>query len=497
MGNFCITFALETELFQDDTLSKRFEIGRKIYNALVNVTQKRYNEVIKTNQYRNIKLELYKLYNSTSKDKLKQQKALYNKLNDMYKHARLNEYLFHEDVKQMQHHFKNNIDSFTAQKIATILWKSYEKLLYGEGKSVHYKRYDSLNSLEGKSNKTGIRFKNNSLIWNGLKIPVKIDYNNLYEYQVIQNEICYCRITRKFVRDKYKYYLQLVLKGNPPTKIDKETGEIKRQIGTGNVGLDVGTQTLAISSNTDVRLLELADRVQNIEKQKCVLLRYMDRSKRANNPDNYNEDGTIKKQGNKKVKWVRSNRYNKAKNKLKETYRKQADIRKLQHEKLANYIISLGDNIKVETMNYKGLQARAKKTTINEETGKINKKKRFGKSLANKAPAMLIEIINRKLHYFNKEIVKINTWSVKASQYNHFSGECNKKQLSERWNDFNGLKIQRDLYSAFLIQNVNDDMCTINDKMCNDNFGNFMLLHNDEVNKLKSCNLTNALKNVI
>lgn len=43
MSNFCITFALETELYQEDILSKRFEIGRKIYNALVNVTQKRYN----------------------------------------------------------------------------------------------------------------------------------------------------------------------------------------------------------------------------------------------------------------------------------------------------------------------------------------------------------------------------------------------------------------------------------------------------------------------
>ncbi len=50
-----------------------------------------------------------------------------------------------------------------------------------------------------------------------------------------------------------------------------------------------------------------------------------------------------------------------ATNQLKELYRKQADIRKLQHEILANEILSQGNNIYVETMNYAGLQKRAKK----------------------------------------------------------------------------------------------------------------------------------------
>jgi transposase len=53
------------------------------------------------------------------------------------------------------------------------------------------------------------------------------------------------------------------------------------------VGLDIGTQTIAIVSNVDVKLLEIADRVNNIEKEKRRILRYMDRSRRANNPDNF------------------------------------------------------------------------------------------------------------------------------------------------------------------------------------------------------------------
>lgn len=486
MSNFIVQFPLITEKFQEDILNKRFEIGRKIYNSLVTVTQKRYNEMIKTKLYRSIKEELKEIYSSTNKENITRKKELCKQLNELYKQYNLNEYSFHNDVKEMQNHFKNNIDSFTAQKLATNLWKSYDKLLFVKGKEVHYKRYETLNSLEGKSNNTGIRFKGDTLLWNGLNIPVKIDYNNPYEYQAMQNEIAYCRIVRKFVRNKYKFYLQIIFKGTAPKKIDKETGEIKHQLGLGDVGIDIGTQTIAIASNTDVKIFELADKVQSIENQKRLIQRKMDRSKRAMNPNNFNEDGTIKKQGNKKVKWVKSNHYIKLQNELKELYRKQSDIRKYQHECLANYIISLGDNIFVETMNFSRLQKRSTKTEKNDK-GKFKKKKRFGKSLANKAPSMLLTIIDRKLKYYDKMLNKIDTYSVKASQYNHFNGECKKKKLSQRWNYFGDTKVQRDMYSAFLIMNVDNDLKGINQRKCNERFENFLILHDTEVERLTGC----------
>ena len=476
MANFIVQFLLKTEMYQEDMLNKRIEIGRKIYNSLVNVTQKRYKEMIKTKKYRT-------LLSSLTGNK-KTDKDIWKQINDIRKQYGMSEYSFHEAVKKMQKHFKDNIDSFTAQKIATELWKSYDKLFYGNGKKVYYKKYGSLNTLEGKSNKTGIRFKDNMILWNGLKIPVIIDYNNYYEYQAMQSKICYNRIVRKYVRNKYKYYVQIVFKGNPPVKVDTETGEIKHYIGDGDVGLDIGTSTIAISSQSDVKILELADRVQNIENQKQKFLRKMDRSRRATNPDNYNEDGTIKKQGNKKVVWVKSKRYIKYQNELKELYRKQADIRKYQHECLANYIISLGNKVYVEKMSFAGLQKRAKNTEKNEK-GKFKRKKRFGKFLANKAPSMLLTIIDRKLKYFGEELIEINTYEAKASQFNHFDGTYTKKSLSQRWNDFNGIKIQRDLYSAFLIMNINNDLKSFDIDKCNERFENFYRLHNLEVDRLK------------
>ena len=203
LSNFIVQFPLRTEIYQEDILNKRFEIGRKIYNSLVTVTQKRYKEMIKTKLYRNIKEELKSIYQSKDKVNLKRKTELCKQLNEIYKQYKLNEYSFHSDVKNMQKHFKDNIDSFTAQKIATNLWKAYDKLLFGNGNSIHCKRYDTFNSFEGKTNSTGIRFKNDNLTWNGLSIPVIINYKNPYESQALENEIAYCRIVRKFVRNKF------------------------------------------------------------------------------------------------------------------------------------------------------------------------------------------------------------------------------------------------------------------------------------------------------
>jgi len=124
-----------------------------------------------------------------------------------------------------------------------------------------------------------------------------------------------------------------------------------------------------------------------------------------------------------------------------------------------------------------------KKTEKNNK-GRFKRKKRFGKSIANRAPAMLLEIINRKLSYYDKQLIKIDTWNAKASQFNHFDGTYHKKTLSQRWNDFNGIKIQRDLYSAFLIMNTANDLKSFDIDKCNERFDNFYRLHNIEVKRL-------------
>ena len=131
--------------------------------------------------------------------------------------------------------------------------------------------------------------------------------------------------------------------------------------------------------------------------------------------------------------------------------RKNADIRKYQHTCLANEILSLGTNVYIEQMSFKGLQRKAKETTYRED-GRPKRKTRFGKSIANRAPAMFVEILNKKLETIvGVELNKVDTFQFKASQYDHTNGSYKKKLLKERWAQLsNGDRKQRDIYSALL-----------------------------------------------
>lgn len=493
-SNYVLTLQLKTEKHQEDILNKRLEIARNISNTLTGKVLKRYNLLLESKEYRKIKKQLNhinKNYHNTDSKKSKklydkERKILYKQLEELYLKYDLSQYSLYNDVKPMYKHFKDNINSLESQAIADRVWSKFDKLLHGNGNKVTFSRYNEYNSIENKWNKSGMKYNidTNCVVWNKLNIPVIIKPNDTYAQKAIQNKVKYCRIVRKIIRGKYKFYVQLIIEGIPPIKIN-QNGELNRNIGLGDVGIDIGTQTIAYSSKYEVKLLELCPEVEDIQKVKTKLQRKLDRQRRANNPNNYNSDGTIKR--GIKLKWVISKKYIKTQNKLKELQRKQASIRKQSHEKLANHILSLGNRIFVETMNFKGLQKRSKEITINDKTGKYNKKKRFGKSLANKAPSMLIEILNRKLKYEGLEILKINTQKVKASQYNHFTNEYNKKELKDRWNK--DIEIQRDCYSAFLIMNVNDDLETINRDKCFDTYNNFKMLHDKEIERLKELKL--------
>lgn len=469
--SFNLTLYLDAEKWQVDILNKRLDIARQIYNTCLNELWKRYNRMTHSQEYIQLMVEI--------KAKTKARKEIFA----LYNQYGLSEYSLHAFVKDVKKHFKENIDANTAQKVATRCFIAFKKFLKGDAEEVHFKKYGTMDSVEGKTNKSGIIFKDNKVKFLGLNIPVIVKQNDTYAQMALElNKIKYCRILKKVINGKDRFYLQLVMDGVPPVKFDKETGEIKQPVNQGIIGIDIGTQTVAISSEREVKLLELAPEIHNIDKEKRRLQRKLDRSKRANNPDNYNSDGTIKK--NTKGKWKKSKRYIKLQLQLREIQRKQADIRKQSHCNLANHLLSMGTTVFVEDMSFKGLQRRAKKTTVNNK-GKINRKKRFGKSLANKAPAMFLSILAYKLEFNGFQLNKVNTFKIKASQYDHTKDEYTKKCLSQRWNDIDGHRVQRDMYSAFLLMNTNSDLESTNKEQCTLTFSNFLKLHNTEIQRLK------------
>lgn len=130
------------------------------------------------------------------------------------------------------------------------------------------------------------------------------------------------------------------------------------------------------------------------------------------------------------------------------------------------------------------------------KTGRYKRKKRFGKSLANKAPAMFISILKQKCETLGLPgVVEVDTFRLKASQYNHLSDTCEKKSLSERWNympisdgsDSSKTKrIQRDLYSAFLLQHTIPQSCSFDKEALRIDYPNFVTMHDAEIHRLES-----------
>ena len=368
-----------------------------------------------------------------------------------------------------------------AQELAERAFVAYEKLKYGKAKKVYFKSYGDFYSVREKGNITGLKFfmKDCCISWLGLKIPVIIKNNDKYAQSCFSDKLLYCRLLKRVVNGKNKYYVQITFEGTPPKK---------HKIGEENeIGIDIGTSTIASVSDNKVELKILAENIEINEKEKIRLQRKLDRQRRANNPNKYNADGTINTEN--KEKWKKSKSYIKTQLKLANMQRKIADKRKQSHNILANGILGTGTIVKVENMNFKGLQKRSKKTEISEKTGKFKKKKRFGKTLLNRAPASLIEIIDRKLGYIGKNIIKINTFKVKASQLNHSTNEYEKKSLSKRWVDISGNKIQRDLYSAFLIKNVKENLEEVDIEKAQKEFKNFVELHNEEIERIKKRNV--------
>ena len=154
---------------------------------------------------------------------------------------------------------------------------------------------------------------------------------------------------------------------------------------------------------------------------------------------------------------------------------------------LANELLEHGTIFFVEDMNYKALQKRSKETKINEKTGRAHSKKRFGKSLGRCAPAMFLSVLSQKAARYNGKLIKVSTFATKASQFDHTDESYAKKKLSQRFAKLSdGTVVQRDLYSAFLLAHLNDDLETYNKESLDKDFPQFLVLHNQTKQRLQN-----------
>ncbi len=165
------------------------------------------------------------------------------------------------------------------------------------------------------------------------------------------------------------------------------------------------------------------------------LQRQMERQRRANNPEHYDERGRIKQAGSKRVRWKESKRYQAIRRQHASAERKLAAYRKSLHGKLVHDIVRVGKTMRIEKTSYKGWQ------------------KRYGKSMALRAPGMFLAHLRRTVAKTGGILSEVSAFQTKLSQYCHGCKRYVNKPLSQRWHQCPcGVgPVQRDLYSAFLL----------------------------------------------
>ena len=474
--SFVLTLKLNTNLKDETILSHRFYVAFLMYNRLVRHARKALSSMRQDKTYRALMAERKTIVAKTDAVSKHRKAEIGTSLSAIRQNYGVSEHQFHGWIAPQQHRYKNYIDSLTTQKIATAVWDSVESVLFRKGKSIHFQKLDNLYSLEGKNNASGIRFKDGRLHWNDLCIEPQLRKGDLYAREALSRRVKYCRIIRKPMGISYHYYLQLILEGTPPQKhIPIE----------GRVGLDQGTSSEAVFSKQGCILTELSSETPSIEKQSRRLQRKLDRSRRSNNPNNYESDGTVKK-GRKR--WVKSNTYKADRMRLKTMRRRNADTVHQAEEILANEVLGFhGSGVITEKMDYKALQLKAKEDRVSQMTGRHLSRKRFGRSLAKHAPARFLNILDRKLSYINKTINYVDTWKFKASQYDHVVGDYIPAPLSQRSKTIGGYIVQRDLYSAFLLWAAANDT-TVDRNLCFEYFPLFLSYQSACIKKLKDSN---------
>ena len=498
--NFVLTLPLKVEKWQADILDKRYELLRQIYNMVQQKLLRQYIYFSQQKAYRvcesfqqkreffashpfhikgiNTKngepfdIKFPYTYESRSSGTGKRpSNGISDYVSKLWSHS----------VGQNTTLSNLGINSYILEELGLHIMGAWEKRLYDPKSShVSFKKYGDVNSFGSRYKKDK---KSNRITLPGFTINIKegyITYNangrqgqfadlirlsidfsrekKGYATEALKGGLDSVRkliIVRRCIRGKNKYYLQLTIEGDKPQK--------GRVLGKGNVGIDIGPSTIATSSLLGVHFDKLADKCDNIEHELYLVGRKMDRSRRANNPQNYNEDGTIKR--GVRLVWKKDKdckRYANLKQVRKELYRKQAEKKKHQHLEMANALLSQGDTFIVENNPIDAWVRRAKETT-KTKTGKNRCKKRYGKSVANHAPAMLVSILKNKVQSLGGQFYEVDV-RYAATQFDFTNGVKTKHDVSERSITLsNGRTHQRDMLSAFNLQHINQESIGTND----------------------------------
>jgi putative transposase len=416
--SFVCEVLLQVSPAQERTLLARLEAARQVYNACLGQARRRARLVRESKAYQHARTLLRD--DPARKVLFRQARA---------RHA-FSEYALHAYAQQFgQSWLGAHLDSLVIQTLASRAYRAANRLLLGKARRIRFKGRHQLDTVEGKTNTSGLRWCGDRVEWKGLVLRARLDPKDLVQAHGLAFPVKYVRLVRRKLGERNRFSAQLVCEGVPYQKS-------RYPLGSGIVGLDLGPSAIAVASLQTALLQPFCPEVAPNARALRRLDRQLDRQRRANNPANYDERGRVKR-GAKR--WKVSKRQRKVLARRRELHRKLAATRKRSHGQLAHRVLALGSSFYLEQLSYRAWQ------------------KTYGKSVQLCAPGMFVERLTRLAVSAGGTIVSINPWRARLSQTCH-CGRIKKKTRSQRWHDCPcGASAQRDLFSAYLARFVHPE----------------------------------------
>jgi putative transposase len=325
--------------------------------------------------------------------------------------------------------FMGHLDSHVAQKLGTRAYTAANEYLIGRRGRPRFKGRRQLNTVEGKSNDAGLRWRTDHVEWLGLHLPALIDDRDPVTRHALTQPVKYVRLIRRRMGSRDRFFVQLVLDGEPYRKPE-------HQIGCDTLGVDLGPSTVAVVGNTQAVLVPLCPDIVRAHRVIRRVQRHLDRQRRANNPNNYLPDGQAKPGRNR---WTMSRRERQTLDALAGMRRREAAHRKTLHGQLANQILSMGTVIQKEKDDYRAWQ------------------REFGRTVGLRAPGLFTQLLRRKAASAGGGVFEFPPEATRLSATCQ-CGAVVEKSLRERVHRCGcGVAMQRDLYSAYLARFVDQN----------------------------------------
>lgn len=434
---FLVELPLCVDWANEKALRAHLEAARCLYNACLGEGLKRLRQMRSD--------PAWQAARAISRTKKQERAQAFSHLRGQY---HFSEYELHEYAKLARVSWiADHIESTMAQTLASRAYQAVNRVAVGKAKRVRFRsRGRGIDSVEGKRNDVGLRFvldpgmgDGGFLLWNSLVIPAMIDWRDPVIQHGLRHKIKYVRLVRRKAsspqargadHDGNRYFVQLVLEGHAFIKPKHEQG------GTDTVGLDIGPSTLAlVGREGNAELVTFCEELAPNTRKKRRLQRKMERSRRVNNPEHYDEHGRVRKG---KKQWKESKQYKATRRQHGNFERRLAAHRKSLHGRLAHDIVAVGKTIHIEQTSFVGWQ------------------KRYGRSIGLRAPGMFVAHLRRLVAKTGGTLVEVSAFKTKLSQYCHRCGQYVKKPLWQRLHSCpcGCGPVQRDLYSAFLLAHL-------------------------------------------